>query len=458
MKCTLPLLLLVIMTSCATLGEEAVFASSFTLVPGTVPEMNTPGYWITRTPDPDRILMSEGQIAAFNLAVRNQGTRRDLRVAALPTQEELQKDFREGSAWLIRSTLYFRNGKKVEKDFYEGLVPLMAPDSVPAQPHFRYGFTVKKTDFRVLPTTTALHDAPGDWFSDNLQISALDPGVPFLILHETGDGAWLFGMTEFASGWIQAQDLGLTEKEDFFQILNPDKTALVLSAKAEVWADPARRTLVTTLRMGSKILLSGDITPLTEVMMPQRSVTGNLEWKSAFIRGDEISRKPLEYTSRNVINQAFQFLNSPYGWGGMFGEQDCSQFLMEVFATLGLELPRNSSRQALVGTPLPGFSKDLPPGEKARLISTRAIPGAALPRLSGHIVLYLGTVDGRPYVLHSTWAYRENRNGDDVVRLINRVVVSDLDLGAGSRKGSLLQRLLQVPLLIPGEEIPADQG
>ena len=69
------------------------------------------------------------------------------------------------------------------------------------------------------------------------------------------------------------------------------------------------------------------------------------------------------------------------------------------------------------------------------------MPGATLLRLPGHIMLYLGTVDGRPYVVQEIWGYREPGPGRDRVRLINRVVVSDLSLGTGSWRGSLLSRI-----------------
>ncbi len=41
-------------------------------------------------------------------------------------------------------------------------------------------------------------------------------------------------------------------------------------------------------------------------------------------------------------------LNQPYGWGDMYGEQDCSRFLQMVFATVGIMLPRDSKDQAQV--------------------------------------------------------------------------------------------------------------
>ena len=131
----------------------------------------------------------------------------------------------------------------------------------------------------------------------------------------------------------------------------------------------------------------------------------------------------------------------PYGWGGTFGEQDCSQFLCEIFSTVGIILPRNSSGQARIGMQLSGFTSKTSDQAKTEILRASAIPGATLLRLPGHIMLYLGTVQGKQYIIHETWAYKEKRGFSEITRLINRVVVSTLELGKESAKGTHLHRL-----------------
>ncbi len=50
-------------------------------------------------------------------------------------------------------------------------------------------------------------------------------------------------------------------------------------------------------------------------------------------------------------------LNQPYGWGDMYGEQDCSRFLQMVFATVGISLPRDSKDQAQVSNSVVDFDE-----------------------------------------------------------------------------------------------------
>jgi hypothetical protein len=55
--------------------------------------------------------------------------------------------------------------------------------------------------------------------------------------------------------------------------------------------------------------------------------------------------------------------------------------------------------------------------------------------------------NNKPYVIHETHGYGEVSDGKKISRIVNRVIVSDLSLGEGSRKGSLLSRIINVQLI-----------
>ena len=116
-----------------------------------------------------------------------------------------------------------------------------------------------------------------------------------------------------------------------------------------------------------------------------------------------------------MIDQAFKLINTPYGWGGMFGEQDCSKFLYEIYACAGIYLPRNSTIQSKIGNVILDLknSDEFTEEEKLNFIKDNCIPGITLFRLRGHIMLYLGNNNEKPYVIHSIWAYREKLPAQD---------------------------------------------
>ena len=120
------------------------------------------------------------------------------------------------------------------------------------------------------------------------------------------------------------------------------------------------------------------------------------------VKTRDVHKGYLPYTQEHILSQAFKFLHTPYGWGGMYGEQDCSKFIQEVYATVGIRLPRNSTSQSNVGESkleLEGLSKK----SKHTLLKAMGMAGGSILHLKGHITLYLGEYKGEPYIIHTVW-------------------------------------------------------
>ncbi len=89
---------------------------------------------------------------------------------------------------------------------------------------------------------------------------------------------------------------------------------------------------------------------------------------------------------QQVVAEAERYLGTPYRWGGTDPSQglDCSGLVQDVFANLGIHLPRTSQEQAQVGTPVPSLA-DAQPGD---LVFFPGSDGtAAAP---GHVGIYIG--------------------------------------------------------------------
>ncbi len=138
-------------------------------------------------------------------------------------------------------------------------------------------------------------------------------------------------------------------------------------------------------------------------------------------------------------------LHHPYGWGDRLGGRDCSRFIMDVFGTFGILMPRNSKEQARVGTDL-GLVEGKSTNEKQKLLD-QAIPLATTLRIPGHIMLYLGKDKGKHYVIHSIWGILKSGKAGPTVEKIGRAVVSDLSLGERGPNRSLLDRITDIRMI-----------
>ncbi len=456
-------LLALALTGCASTPARKYYPASDALLPGTEPVMNAPGFWISRHQAPDALILDEAGIAELNARIREKKLVRDLATWVPPSVEELNEDIEGAFRWVAGLRVYERSGRRVGNHFLEPLREAVSRGEKFAKA--RYGFLARKADLRALPTDAPLFDGPGDPAIDNLQASSLEAGTALVIQATTGDGAWLYVTGERASGWVREERVAFASREAFLDRYLKPGTLTVIAARAELWENPERTRLAYPVRMGARLVpaeaqAAGDegsreATPaenpstVVPVLMPERDSAGNLYERLLWASRADVVEGFLPFSARTVYVEAFRLLNAPYGWGGSFGEQDCSQFLCEIFSTVGLTLPRNSSKQAKAGIPVRGFPETGRDDAAAResLLSGNALPGATLLRLPGHIMLYLGSVSGKPYAIHATFGYREKGAFRERVRLVNRVVVSTLDLGKGSSVGSHLERLTDATVL-----------
>lgn len=435
--------LFLLLAGCA--GRERLYYLAPTLIPGTRPEMNTPGYWTSRVPDRDRVLADEDGLARLIAEIRASGTVTDL--AAYPARRPgaaVRKQIATLFTGVSRSA-WRGDGTPVTDAWFEEVKMVAGLDAIPETVIVRFCLVTAFADQRLIPTDELCSAEPCDLNFDALQNSGLDLGTPLAILHTSADGEWVYAVAPTSEGWLAADRVTIGSRDQMRAWLTTDDRWVVTVPKADIFADDQRTEHIGFARFGTRLPVASVNLDLPEGVVPVGLPSG-----LGFVRQSELHSGSLPYTPRTMIELAFAMLNAPYGWGDMYGEQDCSAFIRQLFACVGLELPRNSAAQGKVGRKL-DFNRATPSGEKAAIIIRDGIPGATLLVLDGHIMLYLGVVNGEPYVIHDLWAYRQPDGNGDLVRAVNRVVVSTLDLGAGSARGSLLERLTHARLVLPAE-------
>ncbi len=143
----------------------------------------------------------------------------------------------------------------------------------------------------------------------------------------------------------------------------------------------------------------------------------------------------MSFSSQKVAFLAQGIMGEKYGWGGMFGNRDCSMFLRDILGNFGFYLPRNSQAQIRQNPiknnqdlyfDLSAFHVE----EKKAIIWQNAIPFGTLLGMRGHIMLYLGQLDEQIYILHDIWGLRTLQNETQEGRkIIGKIAITPLEIG-----------------------------
>jgi cell wall-associated NlpC family hydrolase len=136
------------------------------------------------------------------------------------------------------------------------------------------------------------------------------------------------------------------------------------------------------------------------VQLPVRTEDGQLAFSPALIpRNADVAREPLPLTRANILRQAFKFLGERYGWGHDYNGRDCSGFVSEVYRSMGVLMPRNTSDQARS----PAFDRiafDATTTPEQRTAALRRLQVGDLVYVPGHVMMVIGRERGEPWVIH----------------------------------------------------------
>ena len=292
----------------------------------------------------------------------------------------------------------------------------------------RPGVTVAEANVRVLPTSNPLYPSAvsakgerGLLKMDVLQNSALKPAEPLAVYAQSKDGLWYFIATDSVVGWVRSHKVAFVDGAfmDRFQ-----RAAHRVVVKDNVHVRNDKKEVAATIKMGAVIPAEGE-----DLLLPVRGQSGLAEIKKFSPERGVALPFPVAFTPRNAVRAVGQVMGEPYGWGGTNGFRDCSAMTRDYFSVFGVWLPRNSGDQARMGTSIP--LKGVKVGDRAKTIAADGIPFATLIHMPGHIMLYVGTRDGVPVVIHNVWGVRRNMADGKVGRVvIGRTVATSLRAGA----------------------------
>lgn len=383
-------------------------------VVGMREEYFSPEFWVARAPEPDQVLLRSDAIHARNARlVREDASMFDL--SALPAALERARV----AGWIDEvasppsKPLWDEAGKPVPEARLDAIVANRAMDAIPKTQATRYGLVVERTAVRAFPTSLRVFSSDDDADIDRFQESALFPGDPVVIAHASADGEWVFVVSARYAGWLHAGAIAEGPREQVFGYGQRTPYRIITGAKPRtVFTREEPRLSELQLDMGVRIPLA-NVAPDKPVNgqhpysawildLPVRASGGKLGFAPALLpRVADSAPDYLPLTRANLIRQAFKFLGERYGWGHSYNGRDCSGFVSEIYRSMGVELPRNTSAQAV--SPVfarTAFQPDTP--RAARMAAVTALDIGDLIYIPGHVMMYLGEIDGQPWVIHDT--------------------------------------------------------
>ncbi|HST45815.1 MAG TPA: SH3 domain-containing protein, partial [Luteimonas sp.] len=384
-------------------------------VPGvTIPQLDAQ-YWIDRLAHPDRVVLNADAILAQNTRMRASDP-------ALHDLEALPPTLEAGRvrAWIEAlsvpptRTLYDADGKPGSPRSIDRMVANLALKAIPQTQVTRYGMVVRRADLRTFPTRLRVFHSPDDHDIDRFQESALFPGTPVVIAHESRDRAWYFVVSETYAAWIEKDAVAQGDADAIFNYGRRLPYLVVTGATASTTFTPeAPAVSAVQLEMGVRVPILPDWpgdAPVNGqhpyashvVELPVRNADGNLAFQPALVRRSaDVTEGYLPLTRANLLRQSFKFLGERYGWGHGYNARDCSGFVGEIHRSFGILLPRNTRDQS-VSPALDRIAFSADDSHARRLKALRETQVGDLVYIPGHVMMIIGHVDGEPYAIHDT--------------------------------------------------------
>lgn len=398
-------------------------------LPGVTKSMLNADYWLLRAKDADKILFSAEDIEKFNAQIS--ATPKTYCANLLEYPQDISKDdlIRAVSPEPNFHPKNYIDGKRATQRFLQELTDECNICGISENNLTRFGFAADNLQLRTLPTLKSSHKTAHDKLFDRYTESSVKIWEPLIILHSSKSGEWLFVRTRNCSGWVQANGVAICDRATFEKYI---KMPFIIVTGAKIYPRIGLMGKRYELLMGTKLPLAENQDTIVEgvasstsrvVLLPESDENGNFKTHEILIPvSADIHEGYLDYTQENIIRAAFKLLGEPYGWGGNFGQWDCSALIHDVYSVFGFELPRNSRVQ----TRIPSFHADVKKysaAEKEKLLSE--LPAGAFVQMPGHIMMYIGTARGKPYIIHETHALY-SKTGHEIY--LNCAVVTDMNL------------------------------
>jgi hypothetical protein len=427
-----------LLASCANQSpSRAPIAVPPHAVVGVRQQQLTPEFWIARESSASRVVLDTKAIAAQNARLLQlDSSVHDLEKLPSTLQAADIRSWIEKLSQYPDEDMFDAQGRKLERADFDKLMHNLALESVPASQPTRYGLVVNRADLRTFPAPLRAFRSADDQDIDRFQESALFPGTPVVIAHESRDGDWCFVVSPLYAAWMEKRFIAVGNAAEVFAYGKKSPYLVVTGATVKTVFAPTRpQVSELQLDMGVRVPVLADWPPSTLVNgqhpytahvieLPERAPDGSLRFTAALLpRTADTSGDYLPLSRANLLRQGFKFLGERYGWGHSYNARDCSGFVSEVYRSFGVQLPRNTRDQAVTPA-LERITFTNTDDHERRLAVLRNLEIGDLVYIPGHVMMVIGHENGMPYVIHDTTgiSYRDGKGE------VNRVVLNGVSV------------------------------
>jgi hypothetical protein len=425
--------------------EPSLYRRAPDVLPGTLPEMRTPEFWIDRTENPDQVILSVAEIQRMNrayqekmknLSTLEQGLEKEIKeqleswtgLIAVPpdlaslSQNELNHVVKE----MIQSQIRYMRKKNFgnilgvsyadwEIDVFEESMGL---NSVGEMKGIQQGITVHDSRIRIVPTIRPEHVAIENsgrarWDMFNLDI--LPIGRPVQILHASKNSEYMFVLTERGFGWINSENIAITEQKLIAKSISDKGFIVCTGERVPYYSDSTCKYLSGWLRMGDRLNYSNGNNQF-EIAIPFRNSDARLTLAKAWLTKDaDVHVGFLPYTKRNILKQTFKLLDQVYDYTGAWFGRNHATILRDLFSCFGFAIPGNG-----VLLKAYNYSGSTRPdvGKERQYKSIMENESCTTIQISGgHSQLYIGEYKGIPHVFDTHgYGYTDENGKEHVIR------------------------------------------
>ena len=451
-----------LLNACSVAGpthaDDPQAASWSSDVTGIIEKHLSANFWVDETDNAGQLLKDQKGIADFNRETFS--TDQNMVDLALFPERLTGVDVKKRILKISKannSDLYNPAGELLNSETYGKYTANLGLEHIPGSIVARFALVVTRADMRTYPTDDRYYKSPDDLNLDRFQENSLFPGDAVTVLHVSADKEWAFVQSYNYAAWVRGSNIAIGDRQTIrdyknrspFMVVTGDKISTSFNpevpALSELQLDMGIRVpLADPETVGNRLYGQNPYASYT-VLLPLRTREGRLKIKPALIaRSKDVNRGYIPYTRENIIRQAFKFLGERYGWGHSYNARDCTGFVMEIYKTFGILMPRNTGQQG---------SGDF--GENSRFTSesNRDEKLGALKRMDvgdliyvpGHVLMYIADVNGEPYVIHDVSVFRYiDESGEYYEGTLNGVSVTPLIPLYGSIESTYVDQVYNI--------------